>query len=55
MSALSAIAKYEFTSNSAIPCAAVLDKLEYRERRLTTVIETFEALHPATPTKRASP
>ena len=47
MSALSAIAKYEFyveLGNSMPP--PVLDKLEYRERRLTTVIETFEALHP---------
>jgi hypothetical protein len=47
MSALSAIAKYEFyveLGNSMPP--PVLDKLEYRERRLTTVIETFETLHP---------
>ena len=47
MSALSATARHEYyveLGNSLPP--PVLDKPEYRERRLTTAVETFEALRP---------
>ena len=47
MSALSATAKHEYyvaLGNSLPP--PVLDQPEYRQRRLTTAVETFEALRP---------
>ena len=47
MSALSTTARHEYyveLGNTLPP--PVLDKPEYRERRLTTAIETFEALRP---------
>ncbi len=47
MSALSAVARHEYYSelgNSLPP--PVLDQPEYRQRRHTTAIEAFEALHP---------
>jgi len=47
MSALSATAKHEYyvqIGNSLPP--PVLDQPEYRQRRLTTAVETFEALRP---------
>ena len=47
MSALSAIARREYYAQlgDSLP-PPVLDKPEYRERRLTTAVETFEALRP---------
>ena len=47
MSALSATARQEYYTElgNALP-PPVLDKLEYRERRLIAAVETFEALRP---------
>jgi hypothetical protein len=47
MSALSAIARHEYYAElgHSLP-PPVVDKPEYRERRLTTAVETFEALRP---------
>jgi hypothetical protein len=47
MSALSTVARREYYAElgSSLP-PPVIDKPEYRERRLITAIEAFEALHP---------